>query len=49
MASDGGRAKKSDKKQRKRGATDESSEDFIDPDTPAGQKKSAGFSDGETI
>ncbi|RLN38650.1 valine--tRNA ligase, mitochondrial 1-like [Panicum miliaceum] len=37
--SDGGGAKKSDKKLRKKGATDESSEDFIDPETPAGQKK----------
>nr|CAB3494245.1 unnamed protein product [Digitaria exilis] len=38
-ASDGGGAKKSDKKLRKKGATDESPEDFIDPETPAGQKK----------
>ena len=36
---DGGGAKKSDKKLRKKGATDESPEDFIDPETPAGQKK----------
>ncbi|KAF8672482.1 hypothetical protein HU200_049696 [Digitaria exilis] len=38
-ASDGGGAKKSDKKLRKKGATDESPEDFIDPETSAGQKK----------
>ncbi|KAG2537114.1 hypothetical protein PVAP13_9NG250300 [Panicum virgatum] len=37
--SDGGGAKKSDKKLRKKGAMDESPEDFIDPETPAGQKK----------
>ena len=36
---DGGGAKKTDKKLRKKGATDESPEDFIDPETPAGQKK----------
>ena len=38
-ASDGGGAKKSEKKLRKKGTTDESPEDFIDPETPAGQKK----------
>lgn len=37
LASDG--AKKSEKKQKKEGATDENPEDFIGPDTPTGQKK----------
>ncbi|KAM3408927.1 hypothetical protein ACQJBY_001768 [Aegilops geniculata] len=36
-ASDG--ANKSEKKQKKKGATNENPEDFIDPDTPTGQKK----------
>lgn len=31
--------KKSDKKQKKKGTPDENPEDFVDPDTPAGQKK----------
>lgn len=38
-ASDGGGGKKSDKKLRKKTATDENPEDFIDPETPSGQKK----------
>ncbi|TVU32076.1 hypothetical protein EJB05_23794 [Eragrostis curvula] len=38
-ASDGDGAKKSDKKQKTKGVTDENPEDSIDPDTPAGQKK----------
>ncbi|XP_044971413.1 valine--tRNA ligase, mitochondrial 1-like [Hordeum vulgare subsp. vulgare] len=36
-AADG--AKKSEKKQKKKGATDENPDDFVDPDTPTGQKK----------
>lgn len=36
-ASDG--AKKSEKKQKKKGVTDENPEDLVDPDTPTGQKK----------
>ncbi|KAM0855916.1 hypothetical protein ACQ4PT_049477 [Festuca glaucescens] len=36
-ASDG--ARKSEKKQKKKGAIDENPEDFVDPDTPTGQKK----------
>ncbi|XP_051192009.1 valine--tRNA ligase, mitochondrial 1 [Lolium perenne] len=36
-ASDG--ARRSEKKQKKKGAIDENPEDFVDPDTPTGQKK----------
>ena len=37
-ASDG--PKKTEKKQRKKAVDDENPEDFVDPDTPIGQKKS---------
>ncbi|KAL6641285.1 hypothetical protein ACP70R_019466 [Stipagrostis hirtigluma subsp. patula] len=39
QAASGRDGSKSEKKQRKRGTTDENPEDYIDPDTPAGQKK----------
>ncbi|KAL6905178.1 hypothetical protein ACP4OV_002779 [Aristida adscensionis] len=39
QAACGGAGAKSEKKQRRKGTTDDKPEDYIDPDTPAGQKK----------